>query len=331
MGEWHPFSLYPCHEDSDSMSVCIAKSGDWTEKLWKELEKPTSRPCWIYGPFPAPFGTSTKFDNLVLIGSGIGITPSLSVLQSKHINLASKNSAATIFIFYTGKRQLCLSPDAIAPENILINVGRPNLESLILDIISAHEKDKPIASKYLERSNLLKHSILKRSPSQQYWCEMVRLKATHTVGELFVYGASLSDHQDNSNHISISGMMAMLKSFFINDFSQTTVQELFNQIDTNGSNSIDLEEFEAFLKLGKQSDMKVETLVVNPVVPGYVVKPYTIPYHKNQLEYESSGDVLHPERWQVLYCGGSRSVINLLQNNIQRKHNINLEVEKLDW
>ena len=109
---------------------------------------------------------------------------------------------------------------------------------------------------------------------------------------------------------------------------------MFNQIDTDGNNSIDLNEFEAYLKLGQQSDMKLDTLIVNPVVPGDVVKPYTIhtlPCHKNQLECESSGGVLHPERWQVLYCGGSRSVANILQNKIQRKFNINLGVEKFDW
>ena len=163
---------------------------------------------------------------------------------------------------------------------------------------------------------------------------MVRLKATHTVEELFLYGASLSDCPDNSNHMSISGMIAMLKSLFVNDFSQKTVQDLFNQIDTDGSNSIDLKEFEAFLKLGKQNEMKLETLAVNPTVPDDVDKPYTIrilPCHNNQLECEISGGVLHPERWQVLYCGGSRTVTNILQNDIQRKYKINLEIEKFDW
>ena len=53
----------------------MAVTGDWTTAVHNELKVPSSRPGWVYGPFPSPFGTATNYDNLIVVASGIGITP----------------------------------------------------------------------------------------------------------------------------------------------------------------------------------------------------------------------------------------------------------------
>jgi len=53
----------------------MAVAGDWTKAVHNELKAPSSRPGWLYGPFPSPFSTTTSYDNLIVVASGIGITP----------------------------------------------------------------------------------------------------------------------------------------------------------------------------------------------------------------------------------------------------------------
>jgi NAD(P)H-flavin reductase len=52
---------------------------------------PTSRPCYICGPFASPYSTAIHYDNLIVVASGIGITPAMSVITthsaSRRINL----------------------------------------------------------------------------------------------------------------------------------------------------------------------------------------------------------------------------------------------------
>jgi len=56
-------------------SVCIATAGNWTKELHAILKTPSSRPGWVYGPFLSPFSSATSFDNMIVVASGIGITP----------------------------------------------------------------------------------------------------------------------------------------------------------------------------------------------------------------------------------------------------------------
>lgn len=73
--QWHAFSLIKHPTLEDHSSVCIAVTGDWTRALHNELKIPSSRPGWLYGPFPSPFSTATSYDNVVVVASGVGITP----------------------------------------------------------------------------------------------------------------------------------------------------------------------------------------------------------------------------------------------------------------
>merc|ERR1719414_1439691 len=48
--EWHPFSVYKSESGEEGEGcVHIQKAGDWTTKLFKELEFASFRPVWLRG------------------------------------------------------------------------------------------------------------------------------------------------------------------------------------------------------------------------------------------------------------------------------------------
>ena len=141
----------------------MAVVGDWTKAVYQALSKPTSRPGWLYGPFPSPFSTAAGYNNLICVASGIGITPSISSivnlaetrvvhvirardadLVESYLNQVQFDDDAWSFIFYTGKRQLVLGNK---PKNARVKVclGRPNLEELIVALGTrpSHAKEAP--------------------------------------------------------------------------------------------------------------------------------------------------------------------------------------------
>eukprot|EP01097_Dermamoeba_algensis_P003670 TRINITY_DN2525_c0_g1_i2.p1 TRINITY_DN2525_c0_g1~~TRINITY_DN2525_c0_g1_i2.p1 ORF type:complete len:299 (-),score=68.25 TRINITY_DN2525_c0_g1_i2:804-1700(-) len=94
--EWHPFTITAAPEE-DFVSVHIRIVGDWTGKLWRLLnseqqlgvvqENLLTAPngasiLRIDGPFGAASEEAFDFENLMLIGAGIGVTPFASILKS---------------------------------------------------------------------------------------------------------------------------------------------------------------------------------------------------------------------------------------------------------
>merc|ERR1712061_248357 len=80
--EWHPFSLYTHASKPGFSCVCMAVGGDWTTALHEQTAFDTRRPIWVQGPFVSPFtATCAKADNLILVATGIGITPCIGVLE----------------------------------------------------------------------------------------------------------------------------------------------------------------------------------------------------------------------------------------------------------
>lgn len=92
--EWHPFTLSSAPED-ENISVHIRCVGDWTNELSKQLgitwgdesqEKPLDTRKLPRVAVDGPFGTPTedvfKYEHVVCVGAGIGVTPFASVLKS---------------------------------------------------------------------------------------------------------------------------------------------------------------------------------------------------------------------------------------------------------
>ncbi len=62
--------------------------GDWTKEVYDEVHSQRQlRHCWVRGPFVSTYSIASNFSHLVLMASGIGITPALGVMgQYKEIS-----------------------------------------------------------------------------------------------------------------------------------------------------------------------------------------------------------------------------------------------------
>lgn len=84
--QWHPFSIAPVsigNHLKTKLMLYLQVEGDWTEHVHECVMRTGngySRPLILCGPFASPFNASIMHDYLFLVASGIGITPSLSVL-----------------------------------------------------------------------------------------------------------------------------------------------------------------------------------------------------------------------------------------------------------
>merc|ERR1711957_1078525 len=116
------------------------------------------------GPFVSPFESALAYDSLILVATGIGITPCLGVMNtcclSRSVNLIwicrdasmvefylsnmilAKGSWAVIY--YTGTRPLAIS--RILPKTVLVFAHRPDFDSIIRHIILAVETNSDIAA-----------------------------------------------------------------------------------------------------------------------------------------------------------------------------------------
>jgi hypothetical protein len=137
--QWHAFSVYR-NPDGETSSICITNAGDWTKALHESVKEPTFRPVWVQGPFPSPYSKAIDFDNLILVASGIGITPAMAVLEhhrERRVNLiwiVREPSLVEFFlekfdldedawnaIFYTGSKPLRLT--SMLPPNVCLGVA----------------------------------------------------------------------------------------------------------------------------------------------------------------------------------------------------------------
>ena len=136
--------------------IFIAPAGDWTKQVYADVTAHRQlRSCWVRGPYISPYSIASNFSSLVLIATGIGITPALGVMGQFRGNSRTKalvwstrcqkmlkffsplisNDATMAVIYYTGKEKL--SPpevkEILSKGNIIIYQERP---SSLQDVVS---------------------------------------------------------------------------------------------------------------------------------------------------------------------------------------------------
>jgi len=151
------------HSQYETTQLFIAPVGDWTKRVTKEItDKSQMRSCWIRGPYTSPYSITSKFNNMVLVASGIGITPALGVMgqysgssRSKFLIWTTRcpymlrffapllKDALIATVFYTGKDYVFTEEELIALRsygNIYIKQGRPSdLTNVIESLIVTYE------------------------------------------------------------------------------------------------------------------------------------------------------------------------------------------------
>ena len=182
--EWHAFSLFKHSKKDNSSAVCIAAIGDWTKKLHDALDRPTVRHAWIVGPYASPYSTSIRYDNLLCVATGIGITPAISIVtmhgsgsSDRRVHLiwicrdpsliefylksVSFDSRGWALIYYTGKSRPLLLDSEDLPPSVLIFRKRPNLERVTADIIYGIEGGHGLPEKLLAKAKDFRNEIFR--------------------------------------------------------------------------------------------------------------------------------------------------------------------------
>lgn len=170
--QWHAFTIFPHPTKPNHSTLCISVAGDWTKQLYSEIWAPSLKPVYVLGPLRSEFSdVVVSTTNAIAIASGIGITPTLSLMLSyagkKRVNViwACRDpglveyflynvdlSAITMhsfaLIYYTGKRELDL-PRKL-PPNFFVFRTRPDLEQTISGIVSVIESGEGLPEEMCE-------------------------------------------------------------------------------------------------------------------------------------------------------------------------------------
>ena len=89
-GQWHPFTVVGCTSsggDDDVAELWIRELGDWTGQLMHAVQRQQAAgnkrqlTVNLDGPFGSPADKLTEYERIVIVGTGIGVTPYAGWLQ----------------------------------------------------------------------------------------------------------------------------------------------------------------------------------------------------------------------------------------------------------
>lgn len=309
--QWHAFSLFENPHNPAERQIFIQKTGDWTTEVHRVLQRETVRPAWVQGPFQSPYDNAIAYDNQILVASGIGITPALSVIRAhkdtRRISLiwAVRDPDLLEFflrhlyldhqgwnlIFYTGKKKLRESSiNILTNTNICIIEGRPKLNELIPNIIYGVESGLGLPENYSPDTKAIASEMLAD-----------RLETSSDGGDrdidiaqdLACYASELGFHLPTD---AISQQFDLFTASSA-DVSQSTHRRRTSQ-SIMGHLDIGFRPWDTH----PGSEKYVRKLDQNLVLP----------------------------TWGMLYCGGAKQVLKELEN-ISEDYQIGLHVESFAW
>jgi len=313
--QWHAFSLFDHPTIVNRREVLMAKAGDWTTAVYRALQRETVRPVWVCGPFESPYNHGISYDNQILVATGIGITPALSIIKNykehRRINLIwiCKNASMLEFfmehfylehegwnlIFYTGKDRLSPAIDELN-SNVLIIKKRPDLKSVIPNIIYGIESGKGLPEK---RTMLQKEHVLNLITRQS--------QALENVGA----------------HDKRSKMKELMKTAKSNGFLMKVKKRMSTSTGQPVSRRMGTSEIGALENMGLERTFRLSCLQM-------ASRFDPISSNKNASDYTRR---LHPvilETWGILYCGGNQIIVNILKE-ISEEFKLDLIVESFKW
>ena len=134
-----------------------------------------TRTCWLRGPFTSPYAVSVSYSNMILVASGIGITPAMGVLSQFgtdrfcHVIWICRSESMLCFfmpllkdatrlvIYYTNKEKLSneLMVTLSRLANVAFHQNRPDISTLLAESIASsepHERQAPDNNVNIEHS-----------------------------------------------------------------------------------------------------------------------------------------------------------------------------------
>ncbi|KAL5718143.1 ferric-chelate reductase (NADH) [Ranunculus cassubicifolius] len=156
--QWHPFSITSSSNvDNDKLTIIVKSEGDWTNSLHNivlaAIESSDNQakclPLSVEGPYGPVSTDFLRYDSLLLVAGGIGLTPFLSIIQeigsaqnSKKIRLPTN-----IQLIYATKKSQGIS--LLNPISHLIRNQSVNHLNLKVSIFVTQEEKSIITAKEL--------------------------------------------------------------------------------------------------------------------------------------------------------------------------------------
>ncbi|XP_039146861.1 ferric reduction oxidase 2-like, partial [Dioscorea cayenensis subsp. rotundata] len=162
--QWHPFTI--CSSSSlepESLSIIIKREGNWTKNLYQILSSPSSPQrldVSIEGPYGPPSLDFLRYDSLVMVSGGSGITPFISIIRELiHRSKTQRSRTPGVLLICAFKTSAELSM-----LNLLLPISGQvfNLSSLELRIEAYVTRDKALIP---NAQNLIRTKWFKPIPS----------------------------------------------------------------------------------------------------------------------------------------------------------------------
>jgi len=181
--------------------------------MHEKIKVPCIRPLYVLGPYKSQFSdTAITTSNAIAVASGIGITPTLSLVLNyagkKRINIvwmcrdpglvehilhkvdvAAITAKSFAFIFYTGTRELALPKNL--PLNVFIFTIRPHLEHTVTGIITAIHSGEGLPEKMYE----LQKAIANTPFYKRMKMALSRVVEIYGESEMFEYAVEKTEKE----------------------------------------------------------------------------------------------------------------------------------------
>ncbi|KAL3922525.1 MAG: hypothetical protein SGILL_002157, partial [Bacillariaceae sp.] len=304
--QWHAFSLFENPKNPlTEREIFIQKTGDWTTTVHDTLQRETVRPAWVQGPYSSPYANADAYDNQILVASGIGITPALSVIrahkETRRLNLiwmVRDENLLKFFlqhlyldhngwnlVFYTGKKKLSgIDAGIMSNSKVCIIQGRPDLSTVIPNIMFGIESGLGLPERYAAMEKLTaSEMIAERFGASQ------GLNGTDALEDIAVYASELG--------------------FTLSFETVTTEIQLLEHRNLDASYTTCQETIMTHMDIG--------------------FRPWD--HHDGAKNYVKNLDKnLVLPRWGIFYCGGAKVVEQELRK-ISDEYKICIHVESFAW
>lgn len=337
--EWHPFSFFPSALRPGEVCVAIEVVGDWTRCLRDSLAVSASRPAYVSLPQPSAFQTSLYYDNCIAVATGIGVTPALHALMngSGHrrvcliwacrdpelIEFILANAVfrdnAWVAIYYTGTARNLRTP--AVPPNVMLLRGRPRLRAVLPKLLANIEGGMGLPEHVVKGSFRGDAADGRR----RFYGALAGAILRCGEEELFDMAA------DGDGAVSRASASTVLRGLLGASYAQAEMDRLFGFFD-GGGGTIDREQMFRMLDFAKyelcdesprapaaHTFEETKELLDGAPAPALsrqgsyrTLSIGSAKTHVEKLErladVEGGYTARNPERWQVLYCGNSKTL-----------------------
>ncbi|KAL4193394.1 hypothetical protein AMTRI_Chr06g176670 [Amborella trichopoda] len=200
--QWHPFSIASSSStDTDRISIIAKCQGEWTKSLYNTIHDALdssgnqikSLPVAIEGPYGAISESYLRYESLLLVAGGSGITPFLSILQEVATRNRNKKFSQRIQLIYIVKKSKDLTiMNTIS--TVLLNRTAQQEGWLKLQVfVTQEQRPRTTLGELLYRQSHIKSVCFDASYSKNYISEPESLpwRATLIAFHFIIFLASL--------------------------------------------------------------------------------------------------------------------------------------------